>query len=231
MYRRQGGGRARRQESPHKRGDVPDVAITVIVIAGISPQAWGCTVCIGAVECPLVNLPTSVGMYRRINFRLNNEKQSPHKRGDVPHRGVPAAPQPSISPQAWGCTADRDAHGNRDANLPTSVGMYRRLTRSIRLTNQSPHKRGDVPHCHSYANVQRRISPQAWGCTARIEAMEAQQKNLPTSVGMYRPHIIGDARAFESPHKRGDVPSLREMWRWTQTISPQAWGCTDLPCS
>ena len=70
------------------------------------------------------------------------------------------------------------------------------------------------------------ISPQAWGCTCLYASPAALEFNLPTGVGMYRPHIMLLTSMVESPHRRGDVPLLVVLICFLLAISPQAWGCT-----
>ena len=93
----------------------------------ISPQAWGCTVYTPLPTTKNINLPTSVGMYRTFLSIITPLWQSPHKRGDVPGQAWQKRRQPKISPQAWGCTDQTRKLSRCDENLPTSVGMYRRV--------------------------------------------------------------------------------------------------------
>ena len=109
----------------------------------------------------------------------------------------------TISPQAWGCTAWRILSCNRAGNLPTSVGMYRARVCACWSILQSPHKRGDVPAQSATRSPWAGISPQAWGCTARLGTERFREWNLPTSVGMYRRGSMAVNQYEESPHKRG----------------------------
>ena len=165
MYRYRQPFLIRWRKSPHKRGDVPRAIYLFLGRYEISPQAWGCTVVARQGITRIVNLPTSVGMYRVPSRYLRTKSKSPHKRGDVPlaNRGLLTILQ--ISPQAWGCTVlSRIANVFCD-NLPTSVGMYRVNFRLKVRHIQSPHKRGDVPHYDVLKSLTKLISPQAWGCT------------------------------------------------------------------
>ena len=112
-------------KSPHKRGDVPKYPSLGLRSHEISPQAWGCTVRLLNVACHIINLPTSVGMYRRSANSMCSGSQSPHKRGDVPMPREISFTVTAISPQAWGCTDVRNYFALQAVNLPTSVGMYR----------------------------------------------------------------------------------------------------------
>ena len=172
----------------------------------ISPQAWGCTEIGSSPSGVVMNLPTSVGMYRAALWTLLGAVKSPHKRGDVPDADSDRIPAIAISPQAWGCTVKDRAGTVAYANLPTSVGMYRLCAGDEVIEEKSPHKRGDVP-CFT-VNVPSvfLISPQAWGCTVMAYCTVADIENLPTSVGMYRPPVFRPVCIAESPHKRGDVP-------------------------
>ena len=106
--------------------------------------------------------------------------------------------------------------------------MYRAFARGVLVLIESPHKRGDVPEIVAFANILKRISPQAWGCTEVHRQKRWLQGNLPTSVGMYRQTLFSPYGSRQSPHKRGDVP-LNELLGFDgNTISPQAWGCTEL---
>ena len=154
-------------------------------ITGISPQAWGCTGSPKHRACNPTNLPTSVGMYRKLRRGRACWIQSPHKRGDVPPTVVSTSPFPEISPQAWGCTVHHSTRVQRVCNLPTSVGMYPRLMVMCEQLNKSPHKRGDVPYLGFCIFSPFEISPQAWGCTEQSHDLQSQILNLPTSVGMY----------------------------------------------
>ena len=111
-------------------------------------------------------------------------------------------------------------------NLPTSVGMYRYNDHQRNGRGQSPHKRGDVPNRYTNETGRVRISPQAWGCTGRALLGILYSGNLPTSVGMYRDWMARGTVRVQSPHKRGDVPSLMNTVGTKLSISPQAWGCT-----
>ena len=74
----------------------------------------------------MINLPTSVGMYRIYGHSASELPQSPHKRGDVPSPSRLDSIPLGISPQAWGCTEPGGQVCPGPGNLPTSVGMYRR---------------------------------------------------------------------------------------------------------
>ena len=76
-----------RNESPHRRGDVPDTHTTMNWIDEISPQAWGCTVPYRRLFLWRNNLPTGVGMYRPSAAAVTLASISPLRRGDVP--GLP----------------------------------------------------------------------------------------------------------------------------------------------
>ena len=132
-------------KSPHKRGDVPTGQCRCAPSCQISPQAWGCTECNLNMIGGSANLPTSVGMYRTQRRRSDYIWKSPHKRGDVPDMFRYDGTNWRISPQAWGCTGGRSSNFGGNGNLPTSVGMYRRIACRPTQLLKSPHKRGDVP--------------------------------------------------------------------------------------
>ncbi len=173
-------------QSPHKRGDVPYSGMPIPALPPISPQAWGCTRGRMIPTPPASNLPTSVGMYRAQNATLSLDSKSPHKRGDVPKWHDARLEVDGISPQAWGCTDIANRRGMGLANLPTSVGMYRSARTHRPPPHQSPHKRGDVPRLLPVLILFLLISPQAWGCTDSHHRYFSSDRNLPTSVGMYR---------------------------------------------
>ena len=135
-------------KSPHKRGDVPHVSVDRVDNIKISPQAWGCTDFKMRDFPGVMNLPTSVGMYREQMMHSRSLSQSPHKRGDVPSFQMISNRLLQISPQAWGCTSSEPSQLQLIANLPTSVGMYRSLDLVKVKPMESPHKRGDVPLWH-----------------------------------------------------------------------------------
>ena len=81
-----------------------------------------------------------------------------------------------------------------------------------------------MSNVHFYRDSE--ISPQAWGCTALYGYYHYCHWNLPTSVGMYRTSTFTELASKESPHKREDVPRTSSRALTTNTISPQAWGCT-----
>ncbi len=148
-------------------------------------------------------------MYRRRLRLLMEAGQSPHKRGDVPSSGCYSSASSQISPQAWGCTAMAAIYdARRLRNLPTSVGMYRYSAISLAISIQSPHKRGDVP----------------------------RQQSRHTYLFKKSPHKRGDVPrrcrhcgcSLKSPHKRGDVPLYVCRVCYRRSISPQAWGCTEV---
>ena len=131
-----------------------------------------------------------------------------------------------ISPQAWGCTAVDISAPSVRVNLPTGVGMYRLSHVAVPFQFQSPHRRGDVPETNHVEIDRKRISPQAWGCTAGYDAFIEWAENLPTGVGMYRGLTQPQAQPGKSPHRRGDVPIDGREKLSARQISPQAWGCT-----
>ena len=186
MYRLEPRGRANWKKSPHKRGDVPHLPLRNYTPAGISPQAWGCTVPGTFLTEGTPNLPTSVGMYRGDRSIRRGGKKSPHKRGDVPCHDSRLGFGFTISPQAWGCTDIRNLQRRMRENLPTSVGMYRQIVPNEYRSIESPHKRGDVPKPNRGRYCPFAISPQAWGCTDPDTVEKLSGQNLPTSVGMYR---------------------------------------------
>ena len=104
MYRREQEAIAGLNKSPHKRGDVPVSGERQFRARAISPQAWGCTAATVSFWKWLLNLPTSVGMYRNQLKGHGNSGESPHKRGDVPMSLSDSRSTFGISPQAWGCT-------------------------------------------------------------------------------------------------------------------------------
>ena len=167
-------------------------------------------------------------MYRSFWTTRRRGRQSPHKRGDVPFSSADMFAHCQISPQAWGCTVLYEIWREHLLNLPTSVGMYRRLCLFALPGRKSPHKRGDVPFYHISDWLCDRISPQAWGCTGPTENYRQMGRNLPTSVGMYRSEHGLFLGMLKSPHKRGDVPTLNHDALVQSQISPQAWGCTAL---
>ena len=132
------------------------------------------------------NLPTGVGMYRFPLGCFVCNHESPHRRGDVPSSCACKTPENLISPQAWGCTVPAAASCSGVANLPTGVGMYRRVGYACASRDKSPHRRGDVPWLSRFARSTFRISPQAWGCTDLLFRICGRRTNLPTGVGMYR---------------------------------------------
>ena len=129
MYRRGKQAGAGQGQSPHKRGDVPYYMNGGRPLCSISPQAWGCTAGSQDIRDRHRNLPTSVGMYRFWVAANTRERQSPHKRGDVPRVSPDSLGLGKISPQAWGCTVVVARPPTPPPNLPTSVGMYRRSER------------------------------------------------------------------------------------------------------
>ena len=91
-------------QSPHRRGDVPDLSHIMDGLAKISPQAWGCTEFQTDTLPRFHNLPTGVGMYRGGKSICRDSGESPHRRGDVPKPTTARRMPLTISPQAWGCT-------------------------------------------------------------------------------------------------------------------------------
>ena len=198
MYAAIQGVDVKESQSPHRRGDVPEVNIQPNVcgvysispqawgctdafhrsfmtdqVETISPQAWGCTV-IAVTKDEFWNLPTGVGMYRCLENGL------------------------AISPQAWGCTAAIPHRRGDVRDVTSTAHAHTRPGRIMYLFNsfaQSPHRRGDVP-CFLPTDVPIdgrclfvEISPQAWGCTV---------------TRLQNPDRV---MALKSPHRRGDVPN------------------------
>ena len=174
------------------------------------------------------NLPTGVGMYRLAHIVLIECSKSPHRRGDVPQSEFAPILGVSISPQAWGCTGSQAKFMRFSDNLPTGVGMYRTAPTPRTLFRESPHRRGDVPENPSFNPCPAPISPQAWGCTEPRQLLAHYFVNLPTGVGMYRKTHPSILALRQSPHRRGDVPSIMRCLAVIVTISPQAWGCTEI---
>ena len=178
-------------------------------------------------EVTVSNLPTGVGMYRgTLDFKML-ELKSPHRRGDVPCPPLKSTTDGEISPQAWGCTAQKLTTRPLRQNLPTGVGMYRNRSWSSSITEESPHRRGDVPYNKRRIDETEPISPQAWGCTEFHQRHSLTSANLPTGVGMYQTVYRKHPHWAESPHRRGDVPMIPGIWAVVGSISPQAWGCTE----
>ena len=125
MYRNGACLHSHAPQSPHRRGDVPASMGAFHDFAGISPQAWGCTVKPHTQSVVGKNLPTGVGMYRHQRRSIQTDRQSPHRRGDVPIWLMLSSSRVRISPQAWGCTGRALQDGRAGTNLPTGVGMYR----------------------------------------------------------------------------------------------------------
>ena len=104
MYRSRNRGRFSRCESPHRRGDVPQMEYAKMLHDVISPQTWGCTVGVESLSDLRCNLPTDVGMYRPSSSTISAGSKSPHRRGDVPLMEFAMLGAEEISPQTWGCT-------------------------------------------------------------------------------------------------------------------------------
>ena len=77
------------------------------------------------------------------------------------------------------------------------------------------------------------FSPQAWGCTADCPLIFIARLVFPTGVGVYRVQCRFVSGNNSFPHRRGGVPRIDvpRSLRVFELFSPQAWGCTGLPCS
>ncbi len=178
------------RSSPHPRGDVPFNPGYTVDCGGFSPPAWGCSVIAGHSSRFLSLLPTRVGMFLRQSDKLHITGTSPHPRGDVPDSGYALMFSDCFSPPAWGCSETQERWEERQALLPTRVGMFRLNHLCVRPCMTSPHPRGDVPlhirDSHSYAG----FSPPAWGCSGAQDAQGRARGLLPTRVGMFRQEAL-----------------------------------------
>ena len=159
----------------------------------------------------------------------------------------------SRSPRAWGWTAQGCQRVTALREIPTRVGMDRRLPCCGRSASRDPHARGDGPRPSCGTPSPQRRSPRAWGWTGTPQAARGAQGEIPTRVGMDRsdattrqprlgdPHARGDgptshmncavARSGD-PHARGDGPADERRSSISTTRSPRAWGWTArAPCA
>ena len=123
-----------------------------------------------------------------LNELIYNEvgERSPHARGDGPFSVAGMFQKYLFSPRAWGWsgTPRRSSIDNRV--LPTRVGMVRGPGGTVRLSNRSPHARGDGPRTELPAGPAFRFSPRAWGWSGLMRVCPYCREVLPTRVGMVR---------------------------------------------
>ena len=92
-------------------------------------------------------------------------------------------------------------------DFPTRVGMARRRTHKALELKRFPHPRGDGPTEPRTSNLDRLISPPAWGWPVSAENTADIFQDFPTRVGMARSEIISATKRNRFPHPRGDGPS------------------------
>ena len=93
-------------------------------------------------------------------------------------------------------------------------------------TEKSPHARGDGPSGATQMTEAFEESPRTWGWTAGHESRTRCKHRVPTHVGMDRRGNALRALTMESPHARGDGPSLYDKMRAEPAESPRTWGWT-----
>ncbi len=125
MVREGGDPRARRDGSPHPRGDGPGFVAVAIIFIAFSPPAWGWSDSIVDLFGLKTVLPTRVGMVRQTRCRGCGWVGSPHPRGDGPPGALTEPQSPKFSPPAWGWSAVSVFSRGRFTVLPTRVGMVR----------------------------------------------------------------------------------------------------------
>ena len=110
---------------PHTRGDGPYREARLLVVARISPHAWGWP----AEGVPEVwaadDFPTRVGMARLPNCLPIAPQRFPHTRGDGPPVDLLAHRVAGISPHAWGWPVADLCSDLCQLDFPTRVGMAR----------------------------------------------------------------------------------------------------------
>ena len=188
-------------------------------------------------------LPTRVGMVRCRSVGWWSRSSSPYLRGDGPIANWPAGAIEEFSPPAWGWSAKAVPVGEPVRVLPTPVGMVRQYQRPCRMTNSSPHPRGDGPKADFQPGFKIRFSPPrgdgpptegrgipvnefsppAWGWSEWHMRHHPDLGVLPTRVGMVRPSCSESRSTTPSPHPRGDGPFVAVMRVNAKKFSLPAW--------
>ena len=111
-----------------------------------------------------------------------------------------------LSPLAWGCSRSADRNGAALMVVPTRVGMFLPRPGGVFRLSRCPHSRGDVPDTQASAEIMKKLSPLAWGCSQGLDFQRVDRDGCP--------------------HSRGDVPTADNLTQQIVTLSPLAWGCS-----
>ena len=210
---------------PHRRGDVSVSPGRTSSKKTSSPQAWGCFSA-AFLSTPIsVVFPTGVGMFPERGISAFGISGLPHRRGDVSIIDRVLRILALSSPQAWGCFSLPSESRQSGVVFPTGVGMFP-CPRLWALSRDClPHRRGDVSKFLEAGLVQRKSSPQAWGCFLVGLRPLGLRSVFPTGVGMFPVLLSFSPRSTSLPHRRGDVSKMNRFGDPFISSSPQAWGC------
>src|SRR5438093_1092117 len=115
------------QSYPHTRGDGPGKRQSTRRRWLLSPHAWGWSAGAAAFAGAGYVIPTRVGMVRMDRILRVLRRRYPHTRGDGPSYDHDAGPRKTLSPHAWGWSAERTGQEAARQVIPTRVGMVRYL--------------------------------------------------------------------------------------------------------
>ncbi len=174
------------QRCPHPRGDGPLRSLLSNRWLGMSPPAWGWPAKRGFPAYMTTDVPTRVGMARRIFAPSFGLLRCPHPRGDGPRRLVLRWSARMMSPPAWGWPEYEESTGEELEDVPTRVGMARQAHESPFSRIGCPHPRGDGPLLPLLTDFSPAMSPPAWGWPGLADVRVLGSHDVPTRVGMAR---------------------------------------------
>ncbi len=215
--------------APHARGDGPNLADAVVLMAACSPRTrgWSHRPRTHRPHSPL--LPTHAGMVPAGCRSGRTARTAPHARGDGPHRTKERYPMPICSPRTRGWSQGPLGYCTGVGLLPTHAGMVPPGCWYTRAPQAAPHARGDGPIASSVPVRLAACSPRTRGWSRSLREMRRTSQLLPTHAGMV-PRARGrQHHGSPAPHARGDGPAYSSLPPWLQHCSPRTRGWSR-PC-
>ena len=168
---------------PHVRGEYAASCLTLAVVSGSSPRAWGIRTAGGLHSVQSRFIPTCVGNTAFSISSLVLRSVHPHVRGEYSFSRPFAQMYVGSSPRAWGIQHSCRAVPVSSRFIPTCVGNTYQQTTVRHLRPVHPHVRGEYrcqPVCHTN---EVGSSPRAWGIPSRRSEMRLYCRFIPTCVG------------------------------------------------
>ena len=176
--------------------------------SGSSPHAWGILVSLLIEWRCLRFIPTCVGNTGAPHRCRSCGPVHPHMRGEYRKRNQTRHCRLGSSPHAWGIPFLHTMLFAPCRFIPTCVGNTPR--QAVRLSRHPvhPHMRGEYLRFFPMREKPRGSSPHAWGIRARMAALNAEVRFIPTCVGNTDFLAVRDLLTAVHPHMRGEYPRL-----------------------